>query len=75
MVAKREALRVSKPYGTTLFGRRKKIEEEEEDLKRRMSISSSIYAISPPFYVFSLFFGCISPLHELILFSRVFDVV
>ena len=42
LAAKREAPRVSKPYGTTLFGGRKKIEEEEEDLKRRLSVSSSI---------------------------------
>ena len=37
-----EAPMVSKPECTTLFGGRKKIEEVEEDLKRRLSISSSI---------------------------------
>ena len=31
LAAKRKAFRVSKPNGTTVFGGRKKIEEEEED--------------------------------------------
>ena len=47
-------------------------EEEEGDLKRRNGFHLHYSSL---FLLFLIFFGCISPFHELLSFSRVFDVV
>ena len=62
------------PKGKYLLGRSVlSLEEEEEgDLKRRNGFHLHS---SPIFFLFLIFYGCISPLHELISFTRVFYVV
>ena len=61
------------PKGKSLLGRSVlSLEEEEEgDLKRRNGFQLHS---TPILFLFLIFYGCISPLHELISFTRVFDV-
>ena len=55
--------------------REEDLEKGEEDRKRRRA-SIQIYFISSPIFLpLLIYYGCISPLHNLISFSRVFDVV
>ena len=69
---KGKTLWVETPKGKSLLGKSIRSLEEEEDLKRRNEFHLHF---SPIFLVFLIFYGCISPLHELISFYRVFDVV
>ena len=72
--AKKKILWVETLKGKSLLGRSVLgLEEEEEgDLKR---INRFHQQSSPIFLPFLIFYGCFSPLHKLISFSRVFDVV
>ena len=54
LAAKREAPMVSKLESTTLFGGRKKIEEAEQDLKRRLTFHLP-YRLFLLLFMFSLF--------------------
>ena len=63
-------LLVETPKGKSLLGRSVLgfKEEEEGDLERRNGFHLSF---SPIFLLFFIIYGCISPLHELIPFSRI----